>query len=141
MLAQALGLQAGGAAALDADELPNVQQALRSAIEDGQPELALTLGVALRSHWDSQGIEPEQLALLCRAADGAAAGLAVLPAACTMLALLLLAAGDLPAARAMAERALVLAEDQPLPRAAAAHAGAGARDHSTAAFPVQSASL
>ena len=30
---------------------------------------------------------------------------------------------------------------QPLPRAAAAHAGAGARDHSTAAFPVQSASL
>jgi predicted ATPase len=118
VLALALGLQARNASALDADELPNVQQALRSALDDGHGELALTLGVALRSHWDSQGIDPELLGLLCRAADSARGG-AALPPACTMLAGLLLAAGDVPAARAMAERALVLAEDRALPRAAA----------------------
>ncbi len=119
VLAQALGLQARGAGVLDTAGLPNVQQALRSALEDGQPELALTLGVALRSHWDSQGMAPDLLALLCRAAESAAADASALPAACTMLAALLLVSGDAGAARAMAERALVLAEDRPLPRAAA----------------------
>jgi predicted ATPase len=119
VLTQALGLQARGAGVLDADVLANVQQALRSALEDGQPELALTLAVTLRRHWDSQGMAPDLLALLCRAADTAAPGAASLPAACTMLAALLLVGGDAVAARAMAERALVLAEDRPHARAAA----------------------
>jgi predicted ATPase len=119
MLALALGLQARGASALDPDELPNVQQAIRSALDDGQPEVALTLGVALRGHWDSQGIGPELLGLLCRAADAASAAAPSLPPACAMLALLLLASGEQQAARVMAERALVLAEDRPALRAAA----------------------
>ncbi len=119
VVALALGLQARGASALDADEMPNVQQALRSALEDGEPELALTLGVALRSHWDSQGVEPELLALLCHAAAVARPDAAALPAACSMLALLQLATGDMAAARALAERALVLAEDRATLRAAA----------------------
>jgi len=119
VVALALGLQARGGATLDADELPNIEQAIRSALDDGEPELALTLGTALRSHWDSQGIEPELLAWLCRAADIARADSPSLPPACTMLALLQLAAGDLAAARALAERALVLAEDVPALRVAA----------------------
>jgi len=118
VVASALGLQARGAA-LDADELPNVTQAVRTALDDGEPELALTLGLALRAHWDSQGTEPELLALLRRAADAVPPGAAALPAACTMLTQLLLVAGDVAAARAMAERALVLAEDRPAQRAAA----------------------
>lgn len=119
VLTLALGLQARGAGVVEPDELPNVRQALHSAVEDGQPELALTLGVALRSHWDSQGMAPELLALLCRAAAGAGAGAPALPTACAMLALLLLAAGQLPAARLMAERSLELAGARPAQRAAA----------------------
>jgi predicted ATPase len=119
VLTQALGLQARGTGRLGGAELPNVQQALRSALEDDRPELALTLGLALRSHWDSQGMAPDLLALLCRAADSAAPDAPALPAACTMLAVLLLVSGDAGAARAMAERALVLAEDRPPQRAAA----------------------
>ena len=119
VLAGALGLQARGAAALDADELPNVAQALRSALDDAEPELALTLAVALRSHWDSQGVDPELLALLRRAVDGARADAPALPTACTMLSQLLLVAGEPSGARALAERALVLAEDRAPLRAAA----------------------
>jgi predicted ATPase len=118
VLAQAVGRQASGGM-LDAAELPNLQQAMRTALEDGEPELALGLGVALRGHWESQGMAPELLALQCRAAESAAPTAPALPASCTLLATLLLQNGDAAAARAMAERALVLAEDRPLARAAA----------------------
>lgn len=119
VLSMAQALQASGVRSMPADELPNVQQAMRTAVQDGQAEVALSLGVALRSHWDSQGIDPEQLALLERAAATATAGSPALASACAMLATLLLAAGDLHAAHDMAERALVVAGDQPLLRAGA----------------------
>ena len=119
VLSIAQGLQASGKRAMDAEELPNVQQAMRTAVQDGQPEVALRLGTALRSHWDSQGIDPEQLAMLSQAAAAASAGSPALAPACTMLATLLLTAGDLHAAHDMAERALGLAGDQPVLRAAA----------------------
>ena len=118
-LALALALQASGDVVVKPDDLPNVQQAIRSALEDGQPEVALMLGVALRGHWTAQGSHPEMRQLLCRAAASAHPDAVSLPPACNMLAHLLLAAGNLPAARDMAERALTLACDQPLARAAA----------------------
>jgi tetratricopeptide (TPR) repeat protein len=118
-VATAIGLRARGVAALDAEDLPNVGQALRSAIDDNEPELALTLGVALRAHWDSQGADPEWLSLLGRAADSAEQRDPVLPTACAMLSQLWLVAGDAAAARRMAERALLLSDQRPALRAAA----------------------
>lgn len=107
LLSLALSLQAQGAAHIGDQHLPNVQQALRSAVEDSEPELALMLGLALSVHWQGQGIAPESLALLRDAAARARGAASLLVPAGVMLAQLSLSAADLPGARQLAEQALV----------------------------------
>jgi predicted ATPase len=120
-LATALGLQARGVLTVDEAELPNFHEALRSAVDDADHALALTLALALRSQWESHGISPEGLALLQRALDGAApegvdAGAVQ---GCILVALLSIAAGQGAAAQRYAERALRHAGEVPALRAAA----------------------
>ncbi|CAN5338322.1 hypothetical protein BH11PSE9_BH11PSE9_08540 [soil metagenome] len=105
-LAMALVWQARGALACDEAELPNFDEALRSAVDDGQSELALTLALALRRHWESNGIGPEPLALIERTLDQADPSDSAWAGACIMTALLTLAAGRGAHAQTLAERAL-----------------------------------
>lgn len=105
-LAMALAWQARGALAIDEPELPNFDEALRSAVDDGQSELALTLALALRRHWESNGIGPEPLALIERTLDQVDPSDSAWASACIMTALLTLSAGRGAHAQALAERAL-----------------------------------
>ncbi len=118
-LALVVGQRARGALELDAAELPNVYEALRTAVDDGEPGIALHLGLAARSHWDSKGIASEALGWLRRAIDAAHPSDRSLAPACAMVALLLLSAGDGLAAQALADRALAVAAEQPVARAVA----------------------
>ncbi len=105
-LAMALAWQARGALGVDEAELPNFDEALRSAVDDGQSELALTLALALRRHWESNGIGPEPLALIERTLDQVDPIDSAWAGACIMTALLTLAAGHGAHAQTLAERAL-----------------------------------
>ncbi|NRF68378.1 NACHT domain-containing protein [Aquincola sp. S2] len=105
---------------LDDADLPNIAEALRSAVDDGVPGEALALALALSTHWNSQGIAPELLALLDRAFDAlpldaepaAPAAEGAAPAA-LMLAMLHLTAGHGQQARGRAAQALQAAGSRP----------------------------
>jgi predicted ATPase len=99
-------------------DMPNLKQALATAVEDGQAATALDLGVALRPYWEAHGALPGELRLLGEAADGATAG-ASLHAGLVLLAQLTLTAGDTEKARGFAERALKEAAEDPARKAAA----------------------
>jgi predicted ATPase len=103
---------------IDEREMPNMKQALVTAVEDGAPGEALELGVALRPYWEAHGILPDELRLLAEAASKSEAGPS-LHAGLNLLARLMLTAGDAERARAHAERALEEAGDEPTHKAAA----------------------
>ena len=105
-LAMALGAQARGPRAVDAAELPNLTEALRTAVDDGEHALALDLGLALQGHWEREGIAPEALGLLARALDAVVPQPGTWAACCTLVALLSLASGDTAAAQQRADAAL-----------------------------------
>jgi predicted ATPase len=102
-----------------AREMPNLKQALITAVEDGEPAYALDLGVALRTHWEAHGTLPDELRLLGQAAGACTKAEPSLHAGLNLLALLSLTAGDIERARGYAERALKEAGDDPARRAAA----------------------
>jgi len=116
-----LGL-ARSAAAADSEiteaELPNLKQALVTAVEDGEPAQALDLGVALRSYWEARGTLPDELRLLAEAVEKTKGGPS-LHAGLNLIAQLTLTAGDTERARGYAERALKDAGDETARRAAA----------------------
>ena len=86
--------------ALPQAELPNLIEALQSAVDDADPGTALAIAVALRAHWEACGMPPVVLRLLHRAA-------------------MALNDGDSAQAHAYATEALALAGDDPARRAAA----------------------
>jgi predicted ATPase len=98
-------------------ELPNLKQALVTAVEDGEPAQALDLGVALRPYWEAHGTLPDELRLLGEAVENTKAGPS-LHAGLNLLAQLTLTAGDAERARGYAERALQEAGDKPTRRSA-----------------------
>jgi predicted ATPase len=101
-------------------ELPNLHAALRDAVADGEPAMALSLGLALQPQWQRHGMAPELLALLTSTALGVAiADRELHSRACAQLALAHLDAGGLAAARDLAGRALALAGDHGAARALA----------------------
>ena len=102
-----------------AREMPNLKQALVTAVEDGEPACALDLGVALRTHWEAHGTLPDELRLLGQAADACTQAEPGLHAGLNLLAQLALSAGDIERARGYAERALKEAGDDAGRRAAA----------------------
>ena len=120
-LALATGAQQRGRGALvDKAELPNFDEALRSAASDGDPIVALRLGLALRAHWEFNGIDRELLALLEQALDAAnPQGDKVWVDCCVMTALLSLAAGKVAAAHRLSDAALQWAAPDTETRAAA----------------------
>ena len=118
-LATALDAQARGPGRVAAAELPNLTEALRTAVEDGEHALALELGLALQAHWEREGIAPEALTLLARALDAAAPQPGTWAACCTLVALLSLAVGDTAAAQRRADAALEQSPAGTLAQAAA----------------------
>jgi predicted ATPase len=114
-LAMAHALGAGQAP--PADQLPNLYQALRSAVADGAHEVALDLLLALRAHWDHHGMPPDLLELVSATVE--AGSLPRQTEACALLAQLQLDAGALGRARTMAASALACAGHHPAERAAA----------------------
>jgi predicted ATPase len=97
--------------------LPNLLQALRSALADGDPAMALELLMALGTHWAHSGMPSDLLAQLSTTA--LACPLPRCAAASSLLAQLHLDAGDAAAARALADHALLCAGGDALLRAAA----------------------
>jgi tetratricopeptide (TPR) repeat protein len=106
MLAQALACQARGDGALPEPQRQNAAEALRTAVADAEPELALSLALALRGLWHSVGIAPELLSLLDSALAQLPAEASVGAPAAVMLALLHLSAGHGAQARERAAQAL-----------------------------------
>jgi len=100
-------------------EVPNLKQALITAVEDGEPACALDLGVALRPYWEAHGTLPDELQLLGQAAESCAKPEPSLHAGLNLLAQLTLTAGDTERARSYAQRALLEAADEPVRRATA----------------------
>ncbi|MBS0445677.1 MAG: winged helix-turn-helix domain-containing protein [Proteobacteria bacterium] len=106
------------------DDLANFIEALQTAVDDGEPQLALALGVALRGEWEQRGMPSRVAALLERAlaqsveapGDG---GQALEVQAHLVLRSALLVAGRSAAAAAHADAALARAGTQPGLRAAA----------------------
>lgn len=99
--------------------LGNFIEALRSALDDGDPAVALALFLALKLQWESVGTPPEALALMRRAAKEAPVSTERLSPFLSMYARLLLLAGQAEAALACAGRALELAGDDEVARAEA----------------------
>jgi len=114
-----VALQASASRPLGEENLPNLQQAIRSAIEDDEPAAALQVGVALRPYWDALGMPPTVLRLLREALVRCAPDDAALQAGLNLLAQMALRAGDMDAARDYAVRALEAAGVEPAGRAAA----------------------
>lgn len=100
-------------------EVPNLKQALVTAVEDGEPAYALDLGVALRPYWEAHGTLPDELRLLGEAVEACAKAEPSLHAGLNLLAQLTLTAGDTERARGYAQRALQEAGNEPARRAAA----------------------
>lgn len=88
-------------------DVPNLLQALRSALEDGAPRELIELALAAQSHWERRGVAPDVVALWHEALVQVEArhedGAAEVHAARRLLARVLFGAGD-------AQRALDLAE-------------------------------
>jgi predicted ATPase len=114
-----VALEASAGHLVEEEDLPNQQQAIRSAIEDDEPAAALQAGVALRPYWDALGMPPTVLRLLREALVRCSPDAAALQAALNLLAEMALRAGDTDAARDDAARALKAAGVEPAGRAAA----------------------
>jgi tetratricopeptide (TPR) repeat protein len=110
------------------DELLNFNEAMQTAVDDGEPGLALALGVALRGEWEQHGMPTQVQALMERAlaqrVQGAstaeiATAAALLVHSHLVLRAALLVAGESEKAQGHASAALALAGTQPALRAAA----------------------
>jgi predicted ATPase len=55
-------------------DLPNLHEALRTGLEDGQPLQTLALALATESHWERRGVPPEVRTLWLAALDDVRAG-------------------------------------------------------------------
>ena len=62
------------AAVLPLAEVPNLHEALRSSLEDGQPLQTLALALATESHWERRGVPPQVRTLWLAALDDVRAG-------------------------------------------------------------------
>ena len=118
-----LGLLRASHSALPAAEVPNLLQAMRSALEDQLPRSALLLALAAESHWERRGVAPEvrQLwrdALQQASAPNPAAAPEVQAARC-LFARCLYQAGEAEVAKALADEAVATAGDDPTLRAQA----------------------
>jgi hypothetical protein len=100
-------------------ELPNLQCAIESAIEDDDPAGALRIGAALRPYWEAFGMPPAVLRHLRRALGRCAADDPDLFTGLNLLALMTLNAGDLAQAHDDATRAMAPAGTDPARRATA----------------------
>ena len=87
----------------------DVLRALQTALDDGDHDAALTLGLATQLRWEWVGTPPEALALFQRAAEESPETAIGLPAFLGLLARLLVQAGEPRAATAAVERAIALA--------------------------------
>lgn len=99
--------------------LGNFVEALQTALDDAEPALALALFVALKLQWESVGTPPDVLALMQRAAQTVPPGTERLALFLSMLARLLLLAGQSAQALDCATRALAAAGDDTGARAEA----------------------
>lgn len=109
---------AAGAAMLE-PEHPNLQQAIDSALADGEPGTALAIAAAMRAYWEGHGMPPAMLQRLHAAAASCPADDANLHAGLDLLASMALGAGDTAQAHECAARALAAAADDRAHRAAA----------------------
>ncbi|HTT12473.1 MAG TPA: NB-ARC domain-containing protein [Burkholderiaceae bacterium] len=101
------------------DELPNLQRAIESAVEDGDPAGALRIGTELRPYWEAFAMPPTVLRHLRKAQAACAPDDPDLQAGLILLALMTLNAGDIAQALDDAARALAMAGVDPARRAAA----------------------
>ena len=102
-----------------AADVPNVKQALVTAVEDGEPGQALAVGMSLRPYWEAHGALPDELRLLKQAVEACPKAEPSLCAGLNLLAQLTLTAGDGEGAQGYAQRAVREGGDDPVRRAAA----------------------
>ncbi|MGE5117918.1 MAG: ATP-binding protein [Betaproteobacteria bacterium] len=117
---QALGLArrcAGAATVIDV-ELPNLQQAMASAVEDDEPRTALAIALALRAHWETRGLPAAAARLLHEAQARCTGDDAQLADALELLAAMAFQAGDSGRAGDYVGRALRCAGGDPRVRGA-----------------------
>lgn len=99
--------------------LGNYTEALRSALDDGEHAVCLSLLLALKEQWETVGTPPEALALMRRATLAVPAGTERFSHFLSMFARLLMVAGHSAEALACAARALLAAGDSSALRAEA----------------------
>ena len=95
--------------------MPNLHEALRSSLEDGQPLQTLELALATESHWERRGVPPEVRSLWLGALDAVRGGTpshaARVQAARCLFARRLYEAGDPASALILADEAVAAAAD------------------------------
>ncbi len=101
------------AAMLPLTDVPNLHEALRSSLEDGQPLQTLELALATESHWERRGVPPEVRSLWLGALDAVRGGTpshaARVQAARCLFARRLYEAGDPASALILADEAVAAA--------------------------------
>jgi predicted ATPase len=110
---------AAAESAVHEEEIPNLQQAIGSAVADDDPATALAIGVALRPHWEARGMPPAVLRLLEQAQASCPPDDPNLFTGLNLLALMALNSSDTEQAHAYAARTLTLAGSAPARRAPA----------------------
>ena len=94
-------------------EVPNLHEALRTALDDGYAEQVLTLALATESHWERRGVPPEVRVLWLAALDAlrsrAAPDLPEVHAARCLFSRRLYEAGDAATAVTLADEAVAAA--------------------------------
>ena len=102
-------------AMLPLTDVPNLHEALRSSLEDGQPLQTLELALATESHWERRGVPPEVRSLWLGALDAVRGGTpshaARVQAARCLFARRLYEAGDAASALTLADEAVAAAAD------------------------------
>ena len=100
-------------------EIPNLQRAIDTAIDDGEPGLALALAAAARPYWEARGMPPALLERLHTAQTGCGVDEPDLHSGLMLLATMALDAGEPRQALAYARQALAQAGSDRERRAAA----------------------
>jgi predicted ATPase len=105
-------------------DVPNLHEALRTSLDDGEPLQTLSLALATESHWERRGVPPEVRTLWLAALDelrstGAAPGApavepAEVQAARCLFARRLYETGDVATAVVLADEAVAAARKNPL---------------------------
>jgi predicted ATPase len=115
-------LQLARSAMLPLADVPNLHEALRTSLADGEPLQALALALATESHWERRGVPPEVRTLWLAALDDLrstasappAAEPAEVQAARCLFARRLYETGDVATAVVLADEAVAAARKDPL---------------------------